>query len=60
MFIDPLDQEIYERGVLARRYPETYKALAEDEQEQRRKASENPDALDRFIGRIKKFFRRSQ
>lgn len=60
MFTHPLDQQEYERGALARRHPEAYNALIEQEQEQRRKAAENPDALDRLIGRIKRFFRRNQ
>lgn len=58
MFTHPLDQQEYERGALSRRYPEAYNALIEQEQDQRRKASENPDVLDRLVSRIKRFFRR--
>jgi len=56
MFTHPLDQQEYERGVLARRHPEAYSALIEQEQEQRRKAAENPDALDRLIAGLRDFF----
>lgn len=60
MFTHPLDQQEYERGVLAKRYPEAYKALVEQEQEHQRNATQNQDFLDRLIGKIKNFFRRKQ
>jgi hypothetical protein len=60
MFTHPLEQEEYERRTFARRYPEAYNTLIEQEQEHRRKTAENPDALDRLIGRIKRFFRKNQ
>ena len=53
MFTHPLDQQEYERSALARRYPEAYNALVEQEEEHRRNVVQNPDVLDRLIGRIK-------
>ena len=57
MFIDPLERQGYERTVLARRYPEAYNILIEQEQQRRRDEVRNPDALDYLIGRIKNCFR---
>jgi hypothetical protein len=54
MFTHPLDQQEYERKALARSHPEVYDTLIGQGKHQ--KASENPDVLDRLIGKIRVFF----
>ena len=56
MFTDPLEEQEWRRSALARRHPEAYNALAEQEQKHRQKVAESPDALDRLIDKIKRFF----
>ncbi len=60
MFTHPSDEERLKMAALARSHPEVYNAMFEEQRERPRQTLETPHALNRLIGRIKKFFRRNQ